>query len=101
MQLDPNTTVTLAEYIPDFFIRDNQIFKRSDDPVNPAFRLQVKNTATGEEAKLWMFPAYNAGGARREDQLQLRVSRYADGLLHRPGSFARAGTMAGLGRRAC
>ena len=35
----PNTTVTLAEYIPDFFIRDNQIFKKSDDPVNPAFRL--------------------------------------------------------------
>jgi cytochrome c biogenesis protein len=60
VQLDPKTTVTLAEYIPDFFVRDNQIFKRSDDPVNPAFRLQVKNTATGEEAKLWMFPAYNA-----------------------------------------
>ena len=29
--LDANTTVTLAEYIPDFFIRDNQVFKRSDD----------------------------------------------------------------------
>jgi len=59
VQLDANTTVTLAEYIPDFFVRDNQIFKRSDDPVNPAFRLQVKNAATGQEAKLWMFPAYN------------------------------------------
>jgi cytochrome c biogenesis protein len=60
VQLDANTTVTLAEYIPDFFVRDNQVFKRSDDPVNPAFRLQVKNAATGEEAKLWMFPAYDA-----------------------------------------
>ena len=60
VQLDANTTVTLAEYIPDFFIRDNQVFKRSDDPANPAFRLQVRNAATGEEAKLWMFPAYNA-----------------------------------------
>ena len=58
--LDSNTSVTLAEYIPDFFIRDNQIFKRSDDPVNPAFRLQVKNKASGEDAKLWIFPAYNA-----------------------------------------
>ena len=56
VQLDSNTSVTLAEFIPDFFVRDNQIFKRSDDPVNPAFRLQVKNTATNEEAKLWMFP---------------------------------------------
>ena len=60
VQLDANTTVTLAEYIPDFFIRDNQIFKRSDSPENPAFRLQVRNQATGEEAKLWMFPAYQA-----------------------------------------
>jgi len=60
VQLDPKTTVTLAEYIPDFFVRDNQIFKRSDDPVNPAFRLQVKGLATGKDAKLWMFPAYNA-----------------------------------------
>lgn len=60
VQLDSNTAVTLAEYIPDFFIRDNQIFKRSDNPENPAFRLQVKNTATGEEQKLWIFPAYNS-----------------------------------------
>jgi cytochrome c biogenesis protein len=58
LDLDPTTSVTLAEYIPDFFIRDNQVFKRSDDPVNPAFRLQVKNKATGEDAKLWLFPAY-------------------------------------------
>jgi len=56
--LDPSTTVTLAEYIPDFFVRDNQIFKRSDDPVNPAFRLQVKTA--GNDAKLWIFPAYNS-----------------------------------------
>jgi len=63
--LDANTSVTLAEYIPDFFIRDNQIFKRSDDPVNPAFRLQVKN-AKSNDAKLWMFPAYNAA-AQGED----------------------------------
>ena len=38
VELDPNTTVTLAEFVPDFFIRDNQVFKRSDDVVNPAFR---------------------------------------------------------------
>jgi cytochrome c biogenesis protein len=56
--LDANTTVTLAEYIPDFFVRDNQVFKRSDNPENPAFRLQVKNKASGEDAKLWLFPAY-------------------------------------------
>jgi cytochrome c biogenesis protein len=59
-ELDPNTSVTFAEYIPDFFVRDNQVFKRSDDPVNPAFRLQVKNKATGEDALLWIFPRFAA-----------------------------------------
>ncbi len=58
-QLDADTTVTLAEFIPDFFVRDNQVFKRSDNPVNPAFRLMVKNTATGEESLQWLFPAYD------------------------------------------
>lgn len=59
LDLDLNTSVTLAEFIPDFFIRDNQVFKRSDDPVNPAFRLVVKNKVTNEDATLWIFPAYN------------------------------------------
>jgi cytochrome c biogenesis protein len=56
-KLDAETTVTLAEFIPDFFIRDNQVFRRSDDLVNPAFKLVVKS-ATGE-AVLWIFPAYD------------------------------------------
>jgi cytochrome c biogenesis protein len=92
-QLDSNTTVTLAEYIPDFFVRDNQIFKRSDDPVNPAFRLQVKNTATGEDAKLWMFPAYNAAaqGEATSYKFEYRDMQMANytGLevSHEPGQW--------------
>jgi cytochrome c biogenesis protein len=94
VQLDPKTTLTLAEYIPDFFIRDNQIFKKSDDPVNPAFRLQVKNTATGEETKLWMFPAYNtaAQGEYPDYKFDFRDMQmgYYTGLevSHEPGQWA-------------
>jgi len=93
LQLDPKTTVTLAEYIPDFFIRDNQIFKKSDDPENPAFRLQVKNTATGEETKLWMFPAYNtaAQGEYPDYKFDFRDMKmgYYTGLevSHEPGQW--------------
>jgi cytochrome c biogenesis protein len=93
VELDPSTTVTLAEFIPDFFIRDNQVFKRSDNPENPAFRLQVKNTATGKEAKQWLFPAYsdtaqgqqtNYGFAFRDMQMG-----YFTGLevSHEPGQW--------------
>ena len=93
IQLDTNINVTLAEYIPDFFIRDNEIFKRSDDPVNPAFRLQVKNVSTGEEAKLWMFPAYNgeAQGQKTNYKFEFRDMSmgYYTGLevSHEPGQW--------------
>ena len=91
VQLDANTTVTLAEYIPDFFVRDNQIFKRSDDAVNPAFRLQVKD-ATGD-AKLWMFPAYNGaaqgeGSAFKFDYREMQMGIYTGlEVSHEPGQW--------------
>jgi cytochrome c biogenesis protein len=93
VDLDPNTTVTLAEFIPDFFIRDNQIFKRSDNPENPAFRLQVRNKATGEEAKLWIFAAYNdnAQGQKTNYGFAFREMQmgYFTGLevSHEPGQW--------------
>jgi len=46
---DANAGVTLAEYIPDFFIRDHEVFKCSDDPVN--FRFQPKIKAAGRVGK--------------------------------------------------
>ncbi len=91
--LDANTTVTLAEYIPDFFIRDNQVFKRSDNPENPAFRLQVKNKATGEDAKQWLFPAYGetAQGQKTNYSFSYRDMQmgYFTGLevSHEPGQW--------------
>jgi len=91
--LDANTSVTLAEYIPDFFVRDNQVFKRSDNPESPAFRLQVKNKATGEDAKLWLFPAYGetAEGQKTNYSFTYRDMQmgYFTGLevSHEPGQW--------------
>jgi len=92
-ELDANTTVTLAEYIPDFFIRDNQVFRRSDNPDNPAFRLQVKNRTTGEDAKLWLFPSYGetAQGQKTNYSFAYRDMQmgYFTGLevSHEPGQW--------------
>jgi cytochrome c biogenesis protein len=66
VELDQTTTVTLAEFIPDFFIRDNQVFKRSDDVVNPAFRLEIKKAGSAKAATQWIFPAYNLFGEGQE-----------------------------------
>jgi cytochrome c biogenesis protein len=93
LDLDANTAITLAEFIPDFFIRDNQVFKRSDNPNNPAFRLQVKNKATGEDAKLWIFPAYSetAQGGKTSYSFAFRDAQmgYFTGLevSHEPGQW--------------
>jgi cytochrome c biogenesis protein len=56
-QLDADTTVALAEFIPDFVLRDGQIYTRSKDPVNPAIRLGITNKATQAKSEVWLFPA--------------------------------------------
>ncbi|HEY4901387.1 MAG TPA: cytochrome c biogenesis protein ResB [Terriglobales bacterium] len=91
--LDSNTSVTVAEFIPDFFIRDNQVFKKSDNPENPAFRLQIKNKAGGEDAVQWIFPAYNEAsqGQKSNYTFQFRGMQmgYFTGLevSHEPGQW--------------
>ena len=57
VNLDANTTVTLVEFIPDAFVRDGQVFKKSDNLENLAFRLEVVNTHRQLKRKAWLFPA--------------------------------------------
>ncbi len=49
--LDSYATVSLVDYIPDAFVRDGQVFKKSDDIENLAFGLEVKNLSTAEVTK--------------------------------------------------
>jgi len=53
-QIDAETSVQLAEFIPDFVIRDNQIYARSNNPVNPAIQLTVTGKAGASQT--WLFP---------------------------------------------
>jgi cytochrome c biogenesis protein len=55
-EIDADTTVRVVHFIPDFVMRDNQIYKRSNNPVNPAIELAV--TKKGQAPKsVFMFPA--------------------------------------------
>jgi cytochrome c biogenesis protein len=56
VNLDPETTVTLVEFLPDAFVRDGQVFKKSDDIENIAFALDVTDHASNSTAKIWLFP---------------------------------------------
>jgi cytochrome c biogenesis protein len=93
VELDPTTTVTLAEFIPDFFIRDNQVFKRSDDVVNPAFRLEIKKAHSDKAATQWIFPAYNPVGQGQEADYRFEYRDLEMGYFiglevsHEPGQW--------------
>jgi cytochrome c biogenesis protein len=70
--LDGDATVSLVDYIPDAFVRDGQVFKKSDDIENLAFGLEVKNRATAEVTKAWLLPAQGVvfGGERLKYQFK-------------------------------
>ncbi len=57
VQLDADTTVAIARFLPDFTISpDNEIVNKSNEPNNPAIQLQIVNK--GETTQQWVFAAY-------------------------------------------
>jgi len=54
-KLHDGATVTLAQFIPDYVIRDNEIYTKSDYPDNPAVLLAVTDKE-GKAAQVWLFP---------------------------------------------
>src|SRR5437660_1384257 len=48
VQLDPDTTVRFAEFIPDYVVRDNRIYTRSEQVDNPAAHLLVHSAKSGK-----------------------------------------------------
>jgi cytochrome c biogenesis protein len=54
--LDDDASAQLAQFIPDYVVRDGQIYTRSNDPVNPAIQLTVTSKKFGVSST-WIFPA--------------------------------------------
>jgi cytochrome c biogenesis protein len=55
-QLSADTTVAIGRFIPDYVIRDNEIYKRSNSAVNPAIQLLVQKAGTAPK-EVWLFPS--------------------------------------------
>lgn len=55
-QLDADTSVAIGRFIPDYVVRDNQIYKRSNSAVNPAIQLIVSKKAAAPK-EIWLFPS--------------------------------------------
>lgn len=52
--LDTDTTVRFAEFIPDFAVRDGQVYKKSNYLDNPAAHLIVTSKKTGKDFEVWL-----------------------------------------------
>ncbi len=54
VDLDPDTTVQLAEFIPDYVVEDGHVYTRSNDIENPAVHLIVDSKRTNSRADVWL-----------------------------------------------
>ncbi len=52
--LDPDTTVQLAEFIPDFVVQDGHVYARSNDVVNPAVHMIVTSKKSNAVVNYWL-----------------------------------------------
>jgi cytochrome c biogenesis protein len=91
--LDPDTTVRLAEFIPDYVVRDGQIYTRSSDLENPAAHLVVESKKSHQAVNFWLpaIPGFeqNASSPYSFDGKDLQMA-YFTGLevSHEPGQWS-------------
>jgi cytochrome c biogenesis protein len=91
--LDADTTVTLAEFFPDYVIEDGQVYNRSNSVENPAAHFVVTSRNSGKSINYWLPPlegrAENAQSPYLFEALDLKVG-YFTGLevSHEPGQWA-------------
>lgn len=91
--LDQDTTVRLAEFIPDYVVQDGQIYARSNDLENPAAHLIVESRKTGKSINVWLPPIagfeQNAASPYRFEGTDVQMAYYTGlEVSHEPGQWA-------------
>jgi cytochrome c biogenesis protein len=91
--LDADTSVRLAEFIPDYVVSDGQVYTRSTQVENPAAHLIVESKKSGKAVNFWIPPipgfAQNASSPYQFEVRDLKLG-YFTGLQvsHEPGQWA-------------
>jgi cytochrome c biogenesis protein len=87
-----DSTVSMTEFIPDYVVRDNQIYTRSKDPVNPAIRLEITDRAKQAKSEAWLFPAIHQQQGNTPyhfDFVDMQMAAYTGlQVSHEPGQWA-------------
>jgi cytochrome c biogenesis protein len=90
--LDADTTVRFAEFIPDYAVRDGQVYRKSNQLENPAAHLVVTSKRTGKQFDVW-FPAMDGVADNSKSPYQFQATDlkmgYFTGLQvsHEPGQW--------------
>lgn len=91
--LDADTTVQLAEFIPDYVVEDGHVYARSNDVANPAVHLIVSSNKTNSTVNYWLpeIPgvAENASSPYILEPKDLKTGVYTGlQVSHEPGQWA-------------
>jgi cytochrome c biogenesis protein len=85
-------SLSILRWVPDYYIQDNEVFKKSDEAENPAVQLGLTN-AQGETKKLWILysQANTTEGQDAPYTFAIKGATWAQftGLevSHQPGQF--------------
>ncbi len=93
VDLDSETTVQLAEFIPDFVVQDGHVYARSNDIQNPAVHLIVSSKKTNSQVDVWLpeIPgiSQNAQSPYTFEPKDLKTQVYTGlQVSHEPGQWA-------------
>jgi cytochrome c biogenesis protein len=89
---DQGAMVKLSDFIPDFVLEGNQISSHSDEPRNPAIRLQVTRLG-GETSSAWILAKFPDAHPPNDTGINFRFvsvkMQYMTGLqvAHEPGQW--------------
>lgn len=92
-ELDADTSVRFADFIPDYVVRDGQVYTRSAQVENPAAHLIVESKNSGKSVNVWLPPIagfeQNALSPYAFEVQDLKMG-YFTGLevSHEPGQWA-------------
>jgi cytochrome c biogenesis protein len=56
LPLDADTTLRLAEFIPDYVVSDGHVYARSNELENPAAHLVLESKKSGQSINVWLPP---------------------------------------------
>lgn len=92
VQLDPNTSLKLARFIPDYVVRDGQVYTMSETPQNPAVQMFVTSAKTGKSVEVWLpeIPgfAHNSESPYKFEPRDLQMANYTGlQVSHEPGQW--------------